>query len=429
MACSVTDPVGCVVQKVTDDSTTNFAQAMMAGYDSALKNFATSWLGKGMMVDLSGPSVDWFKMSTSVVTLFLVTLGLMFAGIKTLRDRNGRPVREVFEALGRVVFVSAAGSLAVQVFVVGGDAYGQWILKNAGLDTGSFVVSMEVVGRAPGLAIILGLFGILTVLCQWGLMFVRGALLPLLAGYWPIAASAAMLEGGKKSFEGVTEWLIAFVVYSPIAASIYALAWRLKNGDEGLGGVVNGWILIVLAVLTLPALMRLIAPVSSAMGRMAGGVMATGITAAAVGAGVAVGAAVVTGGASAGASGGAATTGGKAAGDGLGAASGGAPAGGEGLAGGNGSDGASGKHAAGSASSDSGGPVGGGAAPGGGGTTEGASDTSSGGGSGTPAAVGASASSNGGGNRGAALVFEAAKGALDTMDGNHGGTAEGMVAE
>lgn len=412
-----TNAIGCAVQKVTDDSTSNFAQAMMGGYDSVLKDFATSWLGKGMMVDLTGPGVEWFKMSTSVITLFLVTLGLMFAGIKTLRDRNGRPVREVFEALGRVVFVSAAGSIAVQVFVVGGDAYGKWILQQAGLDTGSFTVATAAVMSAPGLAIIVGLFGILTVLCQWGLMFVRGAIMPLLAGYWPIAASAAMLEGGKKSFEGVTRWLIAFVVYSPIAASIYALAWRLKNGDDGIGGVINGWILIVLAVLTLPALMRLIAPVSSAMGRMAGGVMAMGITAAAVGAGVAVGAAVVTG-ASAGASGAATTGGANAAGNGARVASGGSPTGAEGASGSNGQDGASGKHAAdgasGGSSADSR-------------STSGGSSTNSRG----PVASGASDSSSSGGNGGggSGLGWEAAKGAMDSTDGNNGGTAEGMVAE
>ncbi|WP_281452821.1 hypothetical protein, partial [Paenarthrobacter nitroguajacolicus] len=294
--------IECGVQKVTQDGANNLGQQMMAGYDKLLKDFATSWLGQGIVVDLNGPSVDWFQASTSIVTLFLVTIGLMVAGIQTFKDRNGRPAREVFEALGRVVFVTVAGSLSIQVFVTAGDAYGKWILDSAGLDTGTFTVGGAAVASAPGLAIIIGLFGILTVLCQWALMFLRGALLPLLSGYWPVAAASAMLEGGKKSFEGVTKWILAFIVYSPLAASIYALAWRLKNGDEGIGGLVNGWILIVLAVLALPALLRLIAPVTAAMGKMAGAVMAMGMTAAVVGAGVAVGAAVATGGAPSGAS-------------------------------------------------------------------------------------------------------------------------------
>lgn len=435
--CSGLNPVfnavGCAVQKVTDDGANNLGQQMMAGYDKILKDFATSWLGKGIMVDLNGPSVEWFKSSTSTLTLFLVTMGLMIAGIKTFKDRNGRPAREVFEALGKVVFVTVAGSLAIQIFVTAGDHYGKWILDSAGLDTGTFTVGAAAVASAPGLAIIIGLFGILTVLCQWALMFLRGAILPLLSAYWPVSAASAMLEGGKKSFEGVTKWIIAFIVYSPLAASIYALAWRMKNGDEGIGGVINGWILVVLAVLALPALLRLIAPVTSAMGKMAGGVMAMGMTAAVVGAGVAVGAAVATGGASAGASGagagagtgtGAGTTGGGAA-TGSGSSSGGAATGGDGATGGTGQ---SGKYGT-SSSSMADGADGSTSSGGGGSTAGGASESSAGGSqSSGSAASGASESPSGGSREGSGLAFQAAQGALESRGGNEG-TAEGMVSE
>lgn len=424
----VFNAVGCTVQKVTDDGANNLGQQMMAGYDKILKDFATSWLSKGIMVDMTGPSVEWFKMSTSSLALFLVTMGLMIAGIKTFKDRNGRPMREVFEALGKVVFVTVAGSLAIQVFVAAGDAYGKWILDSAGLDTGTFTVGAAAVASAPGLAIIIGMFGILTVLCQWALMFLRGAVLPLLSAVWPVAAAGAMLEGGKKGFEGVTRWILAFLLYSPVAASIYALAWRLKSGDEGIGGVINGWILVVLAVIALPALLRLIAPVTSAMGNMAGAAMAMGMTAAVVGAGVAVGAAVATGGASAGASGagagagagggaGGATAGGGAATGGS-ASSGGAMTGGEGASGGTGQDGSSGSSSAGGTFSS------------GGGSTAGGSPDSSTGGSqgGGWAAGGASESSSGGGGEGPGLVYQAAQGALENSGGNEG-SADGMVSE
>lgn len=434
--------IECGVQKVTEDGANNLGQQMMAGYDKILKDFATSWLGKGIMVDLNGPSVEWFKSSTSTLTLFLVTMGLMIAGIKTFKDRNGRPAREVFEALGKVVFVTVAGSLAIQLFVTAGDHYGKWILDSAGLDTGTFTVGGAAVASAPGLAIIIGLFGILTVLCQWALMFLRGAILPLLSAYWPVSAASAMLEGGKKSFEGVTKWIIAFIVYSPLAASIYALAWRMKNGDEGIGGVINGWILVVLAVLALPALLRLIAPVTSAMGKMAGSVMAMGMTAAVVGAGVAVGAAVATGGASAGASGagagagagtgaGSGTTGGGAA-TGSGSSSGGAATGGDGSTGGtgqSGKDGTSGSTmadgAGGSTSSTGSSSSGGGSS-----TAGGASESSAGGsqGGGSTASGASEAPAGGGGREGAGLAFQAAQGALESRGGNEG-AAEGMVSE
>ena len=430
--------IECGVQKVTQDGANNLGQQMMAGYDQLMKDFATSWLGQGILVDLNGPSVDWFKASTSIVTLFLVTIGLMVAGIKTFKDRNGRPAREVFEALGRVVFVTVAGSLSIQVFVTAGDAYGKWILDAAGLDTGTFTVGGAAVASAPGLAVIIGLFGILTVLCQWALMFLRGGVLPLLSGYWPVAAASAMLEGGKKSFEGVTKWILAFIVYSPLAASIYALAWRLKNGDEGIGGLVNGWILMVLAVLALPALLRLIAPVTAAMGKMAGAVMAMGMTAAVVGAGVAVGAAVATGGASSGAS---------AAPQGSGPQTNPAAAGGDAAKGnassgdvatGNDSATGGGKHAK---DSNPGGTIADGAEGGdssAGNSASGHGSSATAKASGSPGegsagsnqtASGASEAPAGNGSKdGSAMAWKAAQGAMENSGGNQG-AAEGMVSE
>lgn len=420
------NPVGCGVQKITDDTTHNMAQTFMAGYDGMLKDFITSWLGKGVMIDVtSSAALEWFRMSISTVSLFLVTLGLMFAGIKTMYEQQGRPAKEAFEALGKVVFVSAAGSVIVNVFTVGGDKFGEWILKSAGVDTGTFLVSQGIVATNPGAAIIFGLFGILTVGCQWLLMFIRGAILPLLVAWWPVSAAGAMLEGGKKGFQTLTSWLLAFVIYSPIAASIYALAWRMKNGDDGVAGVINGWALIVLAVLTLPALMRLMAPASAAVGKMAGGVMAMGITAAVVGAGVAVGSAVVSGGASAGASGGG---GGGAVPNGSGSAAtpgGSATSGTDGSAGASGGDGAtgsSGRHAAdGSSGSDG---------------VSGASGVSgssgSDGGSGASGSIvqdGGSGSAAGGSSSDASgLAFDAVQGALDSQEGSEN-VAEGSYTQ
>jgi type IV secretion system protein TrbL len=434
LLCSGSKAVGGAVGAVADSATNSFAESMMTGYDAILKAFITSWLGQGAQVDLTGASVEWFKQSTSVVTLFLVTLGLLFAGINTMRDRNGRPLREVLETLAKVVFVSAAGSLAVQIFLVGGAEFGKWILTRAGLDSSSFAVSVAAVMGAPGLAIIIGLLGILAVLCQWALMFLRGAVLPLLAGFWPVVASSAMLQGGRKGFELVTKWIIAFVIYNPVAACIYALAWRLKGGGDGIGGVINGWILIVLAVLTLPALMRMLAPVTEAMGKAAGGTIAMGITSAAVSAGVAVGAAVATGGASAGgaatggaSAGGAATAGGGGASMGRGAAG----AGGSSSNGGAGPSAATGgqspstdtgtapsqpSNGAQATSGTSNGAAPSGGAPAGGSTPQGTSESAP-----TATANGASGSSSSG------LGWQAAQGALSDTDSS--GSAEGLVSE
>lgn len=335
---SVPKAVENAVESWTDSAVGQFAKAMMEGYDYVLKEFMTSWLGKGILVDMDGPSVSWFQQSMGLVSVFLVTLGLMFAGIRVMLDRNGKPLKEVVENLGKVLFVTFAGTSLVQVFVIGADAFNKWILDAAGLSANVEATAAAV--GAPGVAILLGLFAIITVLIQWVLMFVRGALLPLLVAWWPVAAAASMLKGGDSTFKGVTRWILAFLIYSPVAACIYALAWRMKNGQEGIGGVINGWVLIALAVLALPALLRLLTPAVEAVGRMAAGTMALGVAAGTIVAAGAVGAAVYSGGASA-AAGGAAAKAPASAGGPAGAAPGGGGPGGGGPGGGPGGGGGS----------------------------------------------------------------------------------------
>jgi type IV secretion system protein TrbL len=128
----------------------------------------------------------------------------------------------------------------------------------------------------PGLAIVAGIFGVIATLLQWVIMIVRATVLPLLVAIWPVAAAAAMIRGAEQSFSKVTMWLVAFLLYKPIAAIIYAFAWKLKSGGDGIGGVINGMLLLVLAVAALPALMKLLSPATAAMGSAAGGSMATG---------------------------------------------------------------------------------------------------------------------------------------------------------
>lgn len=297
--------VGEGAKAVASNGFQQAATTIFGGYDDIMKQFLTSWVGAGFLVDLDNKATSWFQDTSLPITIALLVLGLVVAGARTMFAQRGEPFQEAMRGLARVVFVTTAGTAFVQIMVWGGDAYADWILKVSGTTATAGFVDVGFATSSPGLALIFGLLGILSVALQWVIMFVRQAMLLLLNTYWPMTASYAMLRQGQSAFEKVTAWIIAFIIYSPLAASIYAFAWRLKNGQDGAGGVLYGLMLIILAVVALPAIMRLIAPATAALGSAVGGAMALGMTAAAVSAGVAVGAAVATGGTSAGAGAGA----------------------------------------------------------------------------------------------------------------------------
>jgi type IV secretion system protein TrbL len=282
---------------------TQMGEAMMGSWDSMMKEFLTSWLNVGLLVDLEAGSIQWLTAQLQVISVFLAAIGIMIAALWTMVHYRGEKAIKVAQAMFKVVLVTTVGAAAVQVIIAGGDAFSAWILDSAGITTDVRQIPLAIAGSSPGIAILGGIFGIIATIIQWGIMLVRSALLPLLVGVWPAAAAASMIGGADQAFSKITNWIIAFALYKPVAAIIYAYAWKTKNGDEGIGGVINGLVLIALAVIALPAMMRLLAPGTSALGGASGGGMALAGGAALVGAGVAAGAAVLSGGGSAAAGG------------------------------------------------------------------------------------------------------------------------------
>jgi hypothetical protein len=303
----VQDATKGAVNSAVDSGANSLGEAMMGAWDSIMKGFLTSWLDAGMMVSLEGESMAWLTDQLQVISIFMSTLGIMVACVWTMMHARGDRAVKAAKSLLMVFLVTTAGTTLMQVAIPAGDAFSKYILDEAGVTVQGYEQlgpAAAAVGQiGPGLAIVAGIFGVIATLLQWVIMIVRATVLPLLVAVWPVAAAAAMIRGGEQSFSKVTMWLVAFLLYKPIAAIIYAFAWKLKSGGDGIGGVINGMLLLVLAVVALPALMKLLSPATAAMGSAAGGTMALGAGAAVVTAGVAAGAAVATGGASAGAKG------------------------------------------------------------------------------------------------------------------------------
>ena len=361
VVCKAKESIGNAVGGAVQSGAENLGEVMMAAWDSLMKSFLTSWLDVGLLVRLDAGSVPWLTEQLHTFSVFFAVVGVMIACIWTMVHARGDKAIQVSKSLFRVFLVTTLGTVLIQVVLAGGDSFSQWVLDSAGVSAAGYKAVAGLAGMGAGLAIIAGIFGVIATLFQWGIMMVRAVVLPLLVAVWPLSAAASMVAGGEETFSKVTKWLVAFLLYKPVAAIIYAFAWKMKSGEDGVGGVISGMLLLVLAVAALPALMKLVSPGTAALGGAAGGGMAMAAGAAVVSAGVAVGAAVATGGASAGATagGGSAATaggGGSAAtaggGSGAGSFTGGSESGGSGSA--SASPGESGSPGASGASGDSG---------------------------------------------------------------------------
>lgn len=207
-------------------------------------------------------------------TLWLVAaagaVSIIVAGIRMAWLQRAEPLRDLGKSLGILTIVSTAGLAGITLLTQLADAVAYDIIQaSLGASGETFARRMSelvvnpMVAPTTGLSVVLlfGIIAIVTCLIQIILMIVRSAMLILLAGVLPLAASATNTEMGKAWFRKVIGWLIAFIVYKPVAALIYATALNLAGNPEGdMLKIVTGVTMMMLAVVALPALLRFAAP-------------------------------------------------------------------------------------------------------------------------------------------------------------------------
>ena len=258
-----------------------------------------AWLIPTTAPSGSSTTVGFLQSSTWYVVLTMAVASVIIAGIRIAWTQRGEPVRDLLKSMLTLIMVSTIGLTVIQLAVSAGDAFSVGILNaatdcNVAADTGTSSCFGTNVYGMIGLAasspigtigvLILALIAILMTFVQVALMVVRSAMLVLLAGVLPLTASFTNTPTGEQWFRKSLGWLIAFILYKPAAALIYAAAFRLvgtdlfAKDDGGVWSIMTGLALMVIALVALPALMRFIAPmVAPAGGGAAGAAIAGGI--------------------------------------------------------------------------------------------------------------------------------------------------------
>jgi len=441
---------GAVAAKVTNSFLDEVRKSAADATTTILKTLGTFWLNipSPKVSNLSGPELTGAAAPTNLqaagpagilqgnlgyLTILAAVVGLILCGARlgiTGRSEHGT---EAVKMLVRLIAVTAAGAGIVDILIKGGDVFSPWIIQTS---TGapfeqsapSLLTNEGLLAMTPLLTIIVAIFALFGAGAMVIFMILRGALLIILIAVWPLSASLTGTEQGLQWYKKINAYLIAFVLLRPVASIIYAAGFLLiKDGhdfqtnDPGVSALMaslTGMAILAVAGLSLPALLRFVAPATAAgSGAMTG--------AAVMGAAVAVGAAAVTMGAGAAPGGAGAGSAGASGGGASGATS--ASSGGATSTGGGGSGGVGGGPS-GSTEPAGGGPSGGG---GGGGGPSGSGESTSGGDGGgdtggtpQPTPAGAPAGGNGSGN--AAASPSGSNGtAAGAGDGNSNGAGDG----
>ena len=214
-------------------------------------------------------AVNFLQGRVMWLAMALATLGVIVAGIRMAWGSRGEGVKELGKSLGTFMVVTVFGLAVTTLFIRIGDALADQFITDA-TRTKSFDARMDDLVNGPfqdltlPLILLLGFAMIISSIIQIGLMFVRNGMLILLVGTLPLAAAATNTEMGKAWFKKQIGWLVAFVAYKPVAALIYAAAFRLFSDDSGgvtgMVRVTTGVTMMVMALVAMPALIRFVSP-------------------------------------------------------------------------------------------------------------------------------------------------------------------------
>lgn len=223
---------------------------------------------------------------------------LAYAGARMAWSARGDETKSIVRGLVMLLFVTTVGIGVLQAAMQAGDGYSSWVINQALGDEqlGASVsvwlevmqVTTDVTGNAApeaipivlglGVAVIAGLAGFLQFVWLLGVW----ACLVLVIALLPVAAALSMTEGGAATMRKYMGFLLSLLLYKPVAATVWAGAVLMMEGTtfqgngDGLIEILIAVTMMILALVALPALMRLVAPVISTIGTGGGGAAALG---------------------------------------------------------------------------------------------------------------------------------------------------------
>lgn len=292
--CWVGDWVGSAV----GDAIENLARAVSEALGQVVLTLSTFWVDLPTSNLTSDgvnptPTVAFLQNGLWYWTAVLAVLAVIIGGTRMVWEQRGAPIRDLIRSLLTLTLVSGIGLAVIAFLIAASDGFSTWIIDQATDGDGftNAIQSMLITGQgdtAIFMVIIVGLIGIVTSIVQIVLMVVRSGMLVILAGILPTTAAFTNTEMGKQWFQKTIGWTIAFILYKPAAAIVYAVAFRLIDGGELSGSTallnsITGLALMVVALLALPALLRFVTPMVGAVASGGGGGgMAMGAAAAAM---------------------------------------------------------------------------------------------------------------------------------------------------
>jgi hypothetical protein len=217
-----------------------------------------TWWVRTSSVDPENPAVATAQAYTLPLIALVLMGSVLVQAIRMTVSRKRDPALNVGVGLVRYFVVATVGLVALAGAVKAADDFSVWVVGQTMVD---FSTRMKAVLTAavitnPFSLLAMGGLGYLLGAVQWVLGFIRQAGILVLAALLPLAASGSINESTKPWLNRMLPWLLTLVLYRPMAALIYMIGFTFLGTGNDVTTVMTGLMVLVLAVVAMPAMMR-----------------------------------------------------------------------------------------------------------------------------------------------------------------------------
>ncbi|MFE3192866.1 hypothetical protein ACFXHA_27915 [Nocardia sp. NPDC059240] len=278
VATHPSDAAAAVRDKAWDSTFGKVVDSLMNGLGEALILALTFWMKlPNDRVSDAGTLFTKINDYTYQAQIILLMASVILTGFRLAKARRGAAVDQAtdsFWMFARVVFSSWMLGAVIVAATQASDKFSEWVINdstngNAKNMAELMVKTSKLQAFSPGLVLIIAIVGLLGALAQIVLAIVRQGMLVVAAGVLPLAAAGSGTSIGMSSYSKLIRWIVAFMLYKPVAAIVYMIAFTTAGTTDDRTGTTNlpdadeaqrmlvAIVLLGTVAFVLPALMRL----------------------------------------------------------------------------------------------------------------------------------------------------------------------------
>lgn len=254
----ISDTVGGVIGGVAKAGVEGLADALREGASWVITTSFGWWIAIPS-INLEASAVDSIRSNTAYLSLVVASIGMIWGGVRLAFRRKADPAWDLGTGLLRLAAVSALGVAVPQLLLRSGDSFSNWVLDSATSGEVSErlgnLASMAGI-NAPGAVIFTAMFMILAGSIQAVQMFLREGGIVILTGVMLLAAAGGFNPATQSWFPKVAGWLVALILYKPMAALVYAAALSQIGTTDDPRNVFIGLAMMTLSIVAMPTMMK-----------------------------------------------------------------------------------------------------------------------------------------------------------------------------